>query len=83
MTEDEMDGCHHQLNGHESEQTQGDSEGQGSLVCCSPCGHQGSDVTEPHDSANLESSYNFTYAVMTVKTTQRFVKLSRKAQKGF
>ena len=35
-TEDEMVGWHHQLNGHELEQTQGDSEGQGSLVCCSP-----------------------------------------------
>ena len=30
-----LDG-HHQLNGHESEQTLGDSEGQGSLACCSP-----------------------------------------------
>ena len=36
--EDEMVGWHHQLNGHESEQTPGDSEGQGSLVCCSPWG---------------------------------------------
>ena len=35
-----MVGWHHQLNGHEFEQTQGDSEGQGSLVCCSPCGHK-------------------------------------------
>ena len=35
MTEDEMAGWHHQLNGHEFEQTQGDSEGQGSLACCS------------------------------------------------
>ena len=34
-TEDEMDGWYHQLNGHEFEQTLGDSEGQGSLVCCS------------------------------------------------
>ena len=33
-TENEMVGWHHQLNGHESEQTPGDSEGQGSLVCC-------------------------------------------------
>ena len=30
-----MDGWYHQLNGHEFEQTLGDSEGQGSLVCCS------------------------------------------------
>ena len=36
MTEDEMFGWHEQLNGHESDQTQGDSEGQGSLVCCTP-----------------------------------------------
>ena len=34
-TEDEIVGWHHQLNGHEFEQTPGDSEGQGSLVCCS------------------------------------------------
>ena len=34
--EDEMIGWHHQLNGHEFEQTPGDSRGQGSLVCCSP-----------------------------------------------
>jgi len=32
MTEDEMVGWHHQLNGHEFEQTTGDSEGPGSLV---------------------------------------------------
>ena len=36
MTEDEMVGGHQWLNGHEFEQTLGDSEGQGSLVCCSP-----------------------------------------------
>ena len=36
MTEDEMAGCHHRLNGHEFEQTPGDGEGQGSVVCCSP-----------------------------------------------
>src|SRR5574337_776343 len=31
---------HHQLNGHETEQTLGDSEGQRSLVCCSPWDHK-------------------------------------------
>ena len=35
-----MVGWHHQLNGHESEQTLGDSEGQGSLVCCCPWGYK-------------------------------------------
>ena len=34
MTEDKMVGWHNRLNGHKSEQTPGDSEGQGSMVCC-------------------------------------------------
>ena len=38
MTEDEMVGWHHQLNGHEFEQAPGDGDGQGSLACCSPWG---------------------------------------------
>ena len=37
---------HHRLNEHEFEQTPGDSEGQGSLQCCSPWGHKESDTTE-------------------------------------
>ena len=39
-TEDEMVGWHQWLNGHEFEQTPGDSEGQGSLACCSPWVHK-------------------------------------------
>ena len=46
MTEDEMAGWHHWFNGHEFEQTLGDSEGQGSLVCCSPWTHKELDMTE-------------------------------------
>ena len=46
VTEDKMVGWHHQLNGYEFEQTPGDGEGQGSLVCCSPWGHRESDTTE-------------------------------------
>ena len=38
MTEDEMVGWHHRLYEHEFEQTQGDSVGQGSLVCFSSLG---------------------------------------------
>ena len=38
MTEDEMVGWHHQLNGHEFEQAPGTGDGQGNLVCCSPWG---------------------------------------------
>ena len=46
MAEAEIVGWHHQLNGHEFEQTPGDSEGQGSLVCCSPWGRKESDMAE-------------------------------------
>ena len=45
VTEDEMIGWHHQLNGHTFEQTLGNSEGQGSLVCCSPAGCKELDTT--------------------------------------
>ena len=46
MTEDEMVGWHHRLNGHEFEQTPGGGEGQGSLACCSPWSQKESDTTE-------------------------------------
>ena len=46
MTEDEMVGWYHQLNGHESEQALGVGDGQGGLVCCRPWGHKESDSTE-------------------------------------
>ena len=46
MTEDEMVGWHQQLNGCEFEQTPGDGEGQGSLVCCNPRGCEELDMTE-------------------------------------
>ena len=45
MTEDEMLGWHHQLNGYEFEQTLEDGEGQGSLACCSSWSHKESDTT--------------------------------------
>ena len=44
--QDEMVGWHHRLNGHEFEQTLGDSEGQGSLASCSPWGCKELDMTE-------------------------------------
>ena len=40
MTEDEMIRYHHRLDGREFAQALGDSEGQGSLACCSPWGHR-------------------------------------------
>ena len=45
VTADKMVGWHHRLNGHEFKQTLGDSEGQGSLACCSH-GVAESDITE-------------------------------------
>ena len=55
--EDEMVGGHHWLNGHEFEQTLGDCEGQGSLVCCSPWGVKESDTTERLN--NNKTEWNF------------------------
>ena len=46
MTEDEMVGWHHRLDGHEFEQASGVGDGQGGLTCCSPWGHKESDMTE-------------------------------------
>ena len=46
MTEDEMVGWHHQLNGHNFEEAPGVGDGQGSLECCSPRSHKELDMTE-------------------------------------
>ena len=55
MTENEITGWHHRLNGHEFKQTKGDSEGQGGLVCCSPWGCKDSDMTELLNNSNKRS----------------------------
>ena len=62
MTEDEVVGWHHWLNGHESERAPGVGDGQGSLACCSPQGRKELDMTEETNvSAYQEtcSSYSF------------------------
>ena len=46
MTEDEMVGWHHRLDGHEFKQAPGVGVGQGSLECCSPWGHKELDMTD-------------------------------------
>ena len=46
MTEDEMVGWHHRLDGYEFEQALGIGDGQGSLVCYSPWARKASDMTE-------------------------------------
>jgi len=58
MTEDEMVGWHHRLDGHECEQTPGVGDGQGGLTCCSPCGRKESDTTEPLNSNNAPNNRN-------------------------
>ena len=54
-TEDEMVVWHHRLKGLEFEQTLGDSEGQGSLSCCSPWDSKKSDRTEQLNNNNTSS----------------------------
>ena len=46
MTEDEMAGWHHQLDGHEFECTLEVGDGQGGLACCNSRGRKESDTTE-------------------------------------
>ena len=46
MTEDEIVGCHHQLDGCKFEEGLGVVDGQGGLSCCSPWGHKQFDTTE-------------------------------------
>ena len=57
LTEDEMVGWHHLLNGHKFERALGDGEGQGSLVCCSPWGCKESDMTEQLNTTTCVTSY--------------------------
>ena len=49
-----MVGWHHRLNGHEFEQTSGDSEGQKNLACCNPWGRKESDMTEQTEQQEIE-----------------------------
>ena len=46
MTEDEMAGWHHRLDGYEFESILGVGDGQGVLACCHSCGRKELDTTE-------------------------------------
>ena len=59
VTKDEMVGCHHGLSGHEFEQTLEGSEGQGSLVYCSPWSLKELDMTE-----HLNNSHKWEWALL-------------------
>ena len=56
MTEDEMVGWHHRLDGHEFEQAPGLGDGQGSLVCCGPWGCKELDTNERLNMAAYSST---------------------------
>ena len=60
MTEDEMVGCHHRLNGYEFEQSLGVGDGQEGLASCSPWSHKESDTTEQLNWIELNSSEEYT-----------------------
>ena len=59
MTDGEIVGWHHELNGHEFEEIPGVGEGQGSLACCSPRGHKESDTTERLNNSQVEDAVLF------------------------
>ena len=72
MTKDEMVGWHHRINEHESEQTPGDSEEQGSLVCCSPWGSKESDMTQQSDDSNkLYQPWIGYFQIITTRRNQK------------
>ena len=48
MTEDEIVGWHHQIDGHEFQQALGVGDAQGSLACCSPWGYKETDTLFPY-----------------------------------
>ena len=64
MTEDELIGWHHRLNGHEFEQTLGVGDGQRGLACCSPWGRKQLDMTER---LNIRKSETNTMLLTTLR----------------
>ena len=66
-----MNVWHHQINGHEFEQTPGDGEGQESLACCSPLGRKELDMTEQLNQTHFFTS-QFIFSYQNAMYTQRF-----------
>ena len=64
VTEDELAGWHHRLDGHESESTPGDGDEQGGLACCDSWGCKGSDTTERLNWTELKALFFICIAVM-------------------
>ena len=68
-----MVGWHHQLNGHEFEQTLGYSEGQGSLACCSPWGCKELDMTEQLNKLLIREPTNQPQTVIMTEFLQTLI----------
>ena len=74
MIENEMVGWHHRLSGHGFEQTLGDSEGQGNLVCCSPRGHKSWTQLKDRTKLCICANYfnfpklSFIYKIMSIRS---------------
>ena len=66
MTEDEMVGWYHQLDGHGFGWTPGVGDGQGGLVCCYSWGHKESDTTER---LNRTEQLLFIVKLLTIQKT--------------
>ena len=64
MTEGEMAGWHHRLDGHEFEQAPGVDDGQGSLTCCSPWSQKESDMTEQLKWKKIKSHFQISKLVL-------------------
>ena len=73
VTEDEMAGWHQKPNGHEFEQTLRDSEGQGSLACCSLWGSQ----RVGHDWANFSLWSGFSWEIISLHHSPLFSEMKR------
>ena len=72
MTEDEMAGWHHQLDGHESEWTPGVGAGQGGLACCDSWGRKESDTTERLNWTELNSSAGLLEPYLDIPSSSNF-----------
>ena len=66
---------HHQLNGHEFEQSQGDDKGQGSLACCSPWGLKESDMTQQLNTNNIYYIIYIIYSIKSDSEIEHFINL--------
>ena len=69
-----MVGWHHRLNGHEFEQTLGNSEGQGRPVCSSPWGCKELDTAEQRQQTDLALEVSVSlWALVIILSSEAFV----------